>query len=432
MDKKELSARFRALGAAFKVDARNAEVVLSLRDSARAEEARDLFYAALGPLEENFSVFIEGLPPCFMPDAWDHIPCGRKPGRRYVRVKQCAACALKALCPGPEAGGVFAGRLRGALRPVLAAPAELVFELTKRCNLACGVCAVERTAAERPLPALLALLRRAARRGIKNVRFTGGEPFLSASLLPLLKEAKRLGLYTLVNTNATAGNIAAAAPYIDNVLVSLQGYDAASDYAATGRAGLFRRKLRNMRALRRAVPVFRLGTVASADLLKHFGRYRALAAALGTDVWEIYRPMRADGGGVTPAQMKRLSRLVSAGRAGAPRTLLANPVPLCLVPRAERANLLGAMFDDGHTRLVHDPRGFFKPSYYISEDLGADAARAWTTGHMRMLRSFGWLAPRCRRCRWLPRCLGGSRFMAKSLGGSYLSPDPWLPSAYKK
>jgi MoaA/NifB/PqqE/SkfB family radical SAM enzyme len=424
MDKKELAARFRALGASFRLDPRNAEAELALLRQDEAEAARELFYAALGPLEQNFTVFISGMPACFMPDAWDHMLYRARPGKKHARVKQCAACAVKAMCPGVEAGGVFAGRLRSALRPVLPAPSEIVFELTKRCNLACRVCSVERTSAEQPLATLTAQLRKAAAMGVKNVRFTGGEPFLSASLLPLLKAAKRLGLYTLVNTNATAAARPPAAGLIDNVLVSLQGCDARSDAAATGRRGLFRRKLAGMRALRRTVPVFRLGTVASPELLENFARYRALAAGLDADIWEIYRPMNS--GAMTPGGMKKISSLINAAGTGAPRTLIANPLPLCLVPRAERRNLLGAMYDDGHTRLVHDPRGFFKPSYYIAENLGADAAAAWNSAYMLRLRSLAGLGRSCRACRWLPKCLGGSRCMAAA-GGSYFSADPWLP-----
>jgi len=104
---------------------------------------------------------------------------------------------------------------------------------------------------------------------------------------------------------------------------------------------------------------------------------------------------------------------------------------LCLVPRAERKNLLGAMFDDGHTRIVHDPRGFFKPSYYIAENLGEDAGTAWGSGYMKDLRSLPWLEPRCRNCRWMPKCLGGSRFMAKAAAGNYFAADPWLPLPIK-
>jgi MoaA/NifB/PqqE/SkfB family radical SAM enzyme len=431
MDKKELAARFRELGASFRIDRRNAEVTLSLTDPRRAEDARKLFYAALTPLENDYTVFIEGVPACFMPDAWDHTIYRARAGRRYARIRQCSSCSLKTLCPGLEAGGAFSGELRSSLRPVLPVPAELVFELTKRCNLACRVCAVEKTSTEQPRKKLLALLRRAAALGITSVRFTGGEPFLSRELLPMLKEAKRLGLYTLVNTNAAAGAcLSAAIPFIDNVLVSLQGHDAASDAAATGRKGLFRRKLANMRALRRAVPVFRLGTVASPVLLKNFATHRALAAALGADVWEIYRPMRADGGG-TAVLLRKLSRAIASAAPGGPRTLIANPMPLCLVPRKERKNLLGAMFDDGHTRIVYDPRGFFKPSYYITEDLGKEPGAAWKASYMKDLRAFGWLAPRCRNCRWLPKCLGGSRFMAKAAGGAYSAADPWLPADLK-
>ncbi len=437
MDKGALKKRFSELGASFRIVPEDAEVLLSLRDGSRAPEARELFYGALNGLERHFSVFIKGMPFCFMPDARDHILYRALPGRSYKRVGQCRGCSLKALCPGVEAGSVFSGKLRGELRPVLPVPGELVFELTKRCNLACAVCATSRTEEELPAKKLEATLKEAAALGIKNARFTGGEPFLSPNLLPLLKSARKKGFYTLVNTNATAGSdLAAAAPFIDNVLVSLQGHDAASDAAATGRKGLFGLKLSNMRALRRSVPVFRLGTVASAVLIKNFKAFYALASELGADVWEIYRPMRGGAGprsgAVSPAHIKRLSSMINGLPGSGPRVLIANPVPLCLVPSHERKNLLGAGFDDGHTRLVADPRGFFKPSYYIEENLGTGITEALEAAYMKELRAFGWLAPGCRKCRWLLKCLGGSRLLAKAAAGSYFGNDPWLPDAAAK
>ncbi|MBU2574728.1 MAG: radical SAM protein [Elusimicrobia bacterium] len=437
MDKKMLADRFTAIGAGFAINARSAKVTLSLLDENRALEARELFYNALNGLEPFFTVFIRGMPFCFMPDAADHILYRRRAGRSYAAISQCKACALKALCPGIGTGSVFYRGLRRALKPVLAVPNEIVFELTKRCGLACRVCFAGGAGGERPLRELKALLREARGLGIKNVRFTGGEPFLSPSLLPLLKAAKKTGFYTLVNTNACCADTALlkkAAPLIDNVLVSMQGYDAAGEEAATGVRGLFPRKLSNMRRLRSAVPAFRVGTVASKDLLKNFKAYRALAVKLEADIWEIYRPMldkKAEAAGpefrLAAADLKRLSAAIAALKTGGPRVLLANPAPLCLVPAAERKNLLGAAFDDGHTRLVYDPRGFFKPSYYIGERLGGDIKRAWNSDYMRALRSFSWTAPRCKACDYLLKCLCGSRFQAASGGGDYFGRDPWLP-----
>jgi len=431
---KEVLAALKARGIGCVIKPAPREVELSLLPGAKPAEARKLLYKALNGLEPHFSVFLRGLPACFMPDAWDHALYSKKPGRSYVRFAACGRCSLAALCPGLEKGGAFDGPARRLLAPVLPAPAELVLELTKKCNLNCRLCFSSNSPETLPLAALKRALKEARALGVRSVRFTGGEPFMSPSLLPLLKEARRLGFYTLVNTNAALDDAALfkkAAPLMDNVLVSLQAPGPAEEKAATGAD--FKVKLANMRVLRNGVPVFRLGTVASKSFIRGFGRWRALAAKLEADIWELYRPM-PDGRGAArsgdfdlgPADLKKLSRLAAETEKSCLKTLIANPAPLCLVPQAERKNLLGAAFDDGHTRLVLDPRGFYKPSYYIEENLGASLKAAWDSPYRRRLVSFDWLPARCRGCRWLLKCLGGSRALARAASGTYFAGDPWL------
>lgn len=426
--------KLKALGVACVLKPADSVIELELLPSADPAAARDLLYKALNGLEPFFSVFLKGLPPCFMPDAWDHALYRKEPGSAYERFAACRDCSMAALCPGLKKRGPFSGASRRLLSPVLPVPSELVIELTKKCNQNCRLCFASASGETQPLPALMRKLKEAKKLGVGNLRFTGGEPFLSPALLPLLKEAKALGFYTLVNTNASlpaAALYRRAAPFMDNVLVSMQAAGPAAEKAATGAD--FRVKLANMRLLRAKVPVFRLGTVASAGLVKDFKAFHALAARLKADIWEIYRPM-PDGRGKTPAEaaafapggIKRLSAMIAALGPGEPRTLLANPVPLCLVPARERKNLLGAAFDDGHTRLVLDPRGFFKPSYYIEENLGTGLEAAWASPYRRRLKSARWLPASCRKCRWLLKCLGGSRALAKSGSGDYFTGDPWL------
>ena len=440
MNPQRAAAALKAEGISFAINARSRRVTLTLHPQGRSARARDILYRALNGLEPFFNVFIEGAPFCFMPDASDHLLYRKKKEARYVRCGACAACRMKPLCPGLEKGGGFDAAPGELLKPVLAAPSEIVFELTKRCNLNCRLCFASASDAEQPLSALRAALRAAGKLGIGSVRFTGGEPFLSASLLPLLKQAKAAGLYTLVNTNAALPDIKiflAAAPYMDNVLVSMQAASAAGEKAATG--GDFRVKLANMRRLRFRVKVFRLGTVASRELIRDFDSYLALARSLKADIWEIYRPM-PDGRGKKaapaftpgPAEFRRLSALISKLGPGGPRVVLANPLPLCLVPEAERVNLLGAAYDDGHTRLVFDPRGFYKPSYYIETDLGSDLNQAWRSPAPNRVKSPARLKPACQVCDYLLKCMGGSRAAAKKSGGKYSSPDPWLPQAKRR
>ncbi|MEI7482412.1 MAG: radical SAM protein [Elusimicrobiota bacterium] len=437
---KHITDKLKAAGISFLVTAGDNAVELSLLETAdplRILKIRDILYRALNGLEPFFTVYIKDLPFCFMPDAWDHILYRKKSGATYARIAACAACRLNAFCPGLEKKSVFSRSLRAELSPVLAAPNEVVIELTKKCNLNCLVCFSDRRSEERPLKDLSAVLRQAKKMGVRNIRFTGGEPFLSKNLLPLLKAAKALGFYTLVNTNAVAADkklLEKAARHIDNVLVSLQGRDNKTEGEATRTPGLFTAKLANIGLFKTGgVKVLRLGTVISKDVLNNFPAYYRLAVRLKADIWELYRPMpghSAQSGKkefrLKREDIKRLSKNIASLKAGAPRVVMANPVPLCLVPAAERKNFLGAAFDDGHTRVVYDTRGFFKPSYYIEKNLGFSLKKAWDSRFLKDLNRLDYLPGRCKVCRDLLKCLGGSRALAKDGGSGYLAEDPWL------
>lgn len=395
---------------------------------------RSFLYRVLNAYENKFSVLIKGVPFCFLPDASDHIIPPPRRGKTG-RVRICGECRLRLICPGLEEKSFF--RSHGAgLRPVLAVPGEIVFEVNRRCNLACSVCSSRQLKEELPLSVIKKHLEKARGLGIANVRFTGGEPFLHPRIIEILAAARKMGFYILVNTNATLltpSLIKKTAPLMDNVLVSLQGWDAGSDAAATGAGGLFGKKVRNIRLLRRhGVKVLRLGTIIFRGLPAVLDKYLELAVKLRSDVWELYRPMRSGkapaprGREVTPALLKRLAARLENGIGKTPKILFANPVPLCLFKKRQAPLCLGARFDDGHTRLVLDPRGFYKPSYYIQKNLGTDIMRAWNSPFLKRLGAADHLAGKCRRCVLRLRCLGGSRFMARAQNGGYFKNDPWL------
>jgi len=427
---------FRPLpGVTARVSRRNRTIVLRVDPKAIAPEAaRAFLYRALDSYESRFSVFISGVPFCFLPDAYDHVLPPRG-GGKPMRVPVCRRCRLRRLCPGLPQGSLFKGR-PVLLKPVLELPNEIVLEVNRRCNLACTVCTSRALDAQLSLPDIRRHLARARALGIKNIRFTGGEPFLHPGILKALAAAKKLGFYVLVNTNATLLDralIKKAAPFIDNILVSLQGWDAASEAAATGTPGLFAKKIAAIRLLRGSgIPVLRLGTVISGPLLRTPERCLRLAQNLEADVWELYRPMAPDGKGPAAVSVRALRHLAArleplAGKK--PLSVFANPVPFCLFKKSQAPLLLGARFDDGHSRLVLDPRGFYKPSYYIQEDLGTDPLRAWNSRFLKNLCGPVHLRGKCSRCVFRLRCLGGSRFMAKGARGTYCAKDPLLAPA---
>ncbi|MEK7679390.1 MAG: hypothetical protein AAB356_04285, partial [Deltaproteobacteria bacterium] len=119
------------------LDLKARELNISFRTGALPEKARGILYPILSALEESFLITVGGAPACLMPDASEHFswPLGAK--GPFRRVKACRTCSLKGRCPGVNKTWAGAAVL---LKPVLPAPAELVIELNKNCNLACRAC----------------------------------------------------------------------------------------------------------------------------------------------------------------------------------------------------------------------------------------------------------------------------------------------------
>lgn len=412
------------------LDLRRREFRAVFSRGADSGKARGILYALLNALEDRFLVSVGGAPACLMPDASEHFrwPLGAR--GPFRRIPACAACALKGRCPGANA----AWDSCSSLKPVLPAPAEIVLEVNKDCNLSCRAC-FGRSRERLPAGLAEAALREAAALGIGSARFTGGEPLLYPDLERLLRLARRLGFYTLLNTNAvlfTPEKARRLTGLVDNALVSLPGIDEAGHARGSGRAGRFADKLKGIKRLRAAgVKVVRAGTVVSAAVIRDFARWHKAVSALGFDIWELYRPMMTEEAlraapefTISGRAFAGLARLV-AGQGRGTRAVLANPAPFCAIPAAARPFALGARFDDGWTRLVLDASGRYKPSYPSRRFLGKKLAAAWRHPFLKKTRAGAWLPKRCRACAMLSVCLGGSRFQAEAAGAVF-GPDPWM------
>lgn len=429
-----LERLLRAAGAAgldLDLRRREREFAAAFGPGADAAKARELLYPLLAALEDSFVFTVSGAPPCLMPDAAEHFswPLGARGPFRRAAV--CARCALKGRCPGLNRAWARCG----LLAPVLPAPAEIVLELNKKCNLECRAC-FGRTGEELPEREAARALRAAASLGVKSARFTGGEPLLYPGLERLLRLAKKLGFYTLLNSNAvllTPARARALRGLVDNALISLPGADEASHAAGSGRAGTLAAKAAAVKRLRAAgVQVVRAGTVVSKGAVKNFSAWRKAVSRLGFDLWELYRPMMTEEAlraapefRVSRKDFIALAKKVAAQPRDGARAVLANPVPLCALPAPARTYALGARFDDGWTRLVLDAGGAWKPSYPSKISLGGDLKRAWAHPFLKKTRAAAWLSARCRRCGLLRLCLGGSRFQAERAGDAF-GPDPWM------
>jgi len=132
---------------------------------------------------------------------------------------------------------------------------QVQIHLTNRCNLACTHCYMDsavRITPETDLDSWRRLLDElASRYSPIHLSFSGGEPMLSTSLLPLLTHAKSLGGTTISTAMITNGlllrgsRLAQVAPLLDVCAISLDGLSPETHDLIRGK-GAFRRTHRNL------------------------------------------------------------------------------------------------------------------------------------------------------------------------------------------
>lgn len=144
---------------------------------------------------------------------------------------------------------------------------RLELHLTYHCPERCLFCSEDhRMEAYKAFPVtwgrIATILREHARRGIKAVHLTGGEPTIHPRFVEVLVLAKKLGMRTSVGTIGTMlcrpDFAHAALPHLDEALFSVHGPDAATHDAIAGRVGSFERVTTAIRLARDLKPGFGL------------------------------------------------------------------------------------------------------------------------------------------------------------------------------
>ena len=388
-----------------------------------------LLYLLLNNYEDNYFIIIKNLPYCLMPDALEHIVYEKISKNKYHYDGICEKCYLKNICPGwNESLNIE----RNKVNLPKDIPKEIVMEITTKCNLNCRCCNLDKS---NPINVEFKIVKNIIDEcktlGIRAVRFTGGEPLLNPDLEKMLSYAKRNGFYVLLNTNATLLNshlLKILEKNVDNVLISLQGYNQTSERRLTNSHVDFNKKLTNIIKLNLRIPIVRIGSVISKTLIENFNRYYYLLKKIGINHWELYRPILKDDEEFEISKkdlIKIMYLLIEIKKTGM-KTKIANPLPFCIVKNKKISlmSLLGGIADDGHSRIVWDARGYFKPSYFINVYLGKTIEESWQAPFLKKLRSLDYLPQKCKECYYLKWCKGGSRALAKIFNKNYFSPDP--------
>jgi len=241
------------------------------------------------------------------------------------------------------------------------------------CNLRCTHC-LNASGPDEPWLAPLdgAVARRALTEaealGVREVYFTGGEPFLHREILPLLETSLAMAATTVltngtVMTDALAGALAAlagASRYSLEIRVSLDAAEAEANDRVRGR-GTWERALRTLRTLdaRGLLPIVTATEIA--DGAGAYDRFRALLRGLGIakprvkilPVFPVGRAAGAPGARLTDADLEGFDRTTL--QCAETRVVAADGVYACPI----LAGLPGARLSEGALAAALGPAALY-------------------------------------------------------------------------
>ncbi|MFW9876995.1 MAG: radical SAM/SPASM domain-containing protein [Candidatus Thorarchaeota archaeon] len=319
-------------------------------------------------------------------------------------------------------------------------PCEVVIEVTPKCNFDCELCFNKTSFAKRgrkfkemSIDYIKKIIDSVSASSIPILRFSGGEPLLRKDIFELMKYSFLNGLRIWLNTNATLvteRNIVQLEKYVENVLVPINGYDDKSDIEWTNTNNSFKDKITGIKLLKNSkIPVIRAGTVATPENIDNLEKIYKIVKENNIDFWEVYRPIALKKENINFDIDNLVSKLIKLSLDFGKPVLIPNAIPFCCT-QPEKINIIsmGAKADEGHSRIIVDPNGFAKPSYFIDENIGnpKDVMSCWNHEFMKKIRNLELVPEECKSCMYLKKCKGGSRYMANLYFNNYKAKDPLM------
>ena len=356
----------------------------------------------------------------------------------------------------------------------------VAWEVTRRCNLACGHCRA--SALRGPYPGELGterslrLLDEIAAVANPVIILTGGEPLLREDLYDLAAYGDSKGLRMVLATNGTLVTEETArrmkAAGIKRVSVSLDGPDALSHDAFRGVPGAFAGALAGIEAMRQAELEFQINTTITQANLAQIRQIHDLALSLGAAAHHIFLLVPTGRGkelaaqAITPLayeetlnwfyeesldsaiqlkatcaphyfrifhQRHRELRGETGGKAGAeahadrPATATGKPASAGKGGHPLNAMTRGCLGGVSFCFISHT--GQVQPCGYLELDCGQVAEKGFAgiweeSGIFRDLRDLSRYKGKCGRCEFIRVC-GGCRARAYETTGDYLAEEPF-------
>ena len=310
-------------------------------------------------------------------------------------------------------------------------PISVFWNITGRCNLACRHCAVSsgiRHARGLRLTECRRIIDDMVAFGTREVALSGGEPLCRPDWFELAAYARSYGLTVSVSTNGTLVNKKAARQIAEleaDVQVSLDGATPAAHDAFRRIHGAWARAVRGVRHFVAAGVPVTIGATVTTINIQQIPALCDLARDLGAQTLRIipFVPFGRGGGSqkleVSPLAMRQLTEFLRERRrlndidiTELEFECVFDPPPRQLADLRSQIGCAGA-----RSYITITENGEVLPCHFFS---GVEAGNvldhklAWIWEHSRFLNYFrsieiADLSGACRRCDWLPLCLGSCR-----------------------
>lgn len=182
---------------------------------------------------------------------------------------------------------------RAAAKRKLPPPAYVIWDSTRRCNLACVHCGAtkERYAYELDTGQVKAILDQLAGMGVRMFAVTGGEPLLREDLLEILTFARQQGLKTGIATNGflidRPMSVRLRETGVHSIQVSLDGLEEQHNHTRTNRMS-FARAVRAIELLlEQKIPLLSAATTVTPENLSELEGLKELLLQLGVRLWRL-------------------------------------------------------------------------------------------------------------------------------------------------
>ncbi len=321
-------------------------------------------------------------------------------------------------------------------------PGEVVWAVTKRCNLRCKHCSIsEEPAGELSTEEGFGIIEAAAKLGHVKFAFTGGEPLLRPDIYELIEYASSFRMQVVMATNGTLISEEVAKKLrdagLERAAISIDGFGRAHD-RFRGVDGAFNAVIRGLKACRNAgldVQLFSMVTRYNYNELPGIIKFANMM-----DLWRVYliyliavgRGKEISDACLSPAENTQFFEFVLEKQMDVKVWLkpICNPQYWAYLRSTGLVNGNEPRFTGctaGITRFHIFPNGDVTPCAYLPVRAGniRETALLDIIEHSEVFKALRArkLKGRCGTCKYKDIC-GGCRSRAYALTGDYLAEDP--------